>query len=501
MDYLDPEKKRAHRIRLFIGYALLAVAIGVSTLILAYLANGYYVDRDTGEIIQNGLVFVDSNPSGADVYLNGEKQSGKTDARLVIPGGSYDIGVYKPGYRNWTRSLTLEGGSLRRLTYARLIPDTLETKPALTLQATPANTSQSIDKRWLFLAYSEVPLAYSIIDLSQAQLNEEVLSLPAGIVSAENGILEVVEWTNDDKYMLATYTAGESVEYLLLDRTNGAAAINLTTTFKLKDAEIALKDRTRDMYFVYRTDTNLLYEATLESGISESPIISIPLLAYKTFVKDWVLYVTSSGDEGLVDVRFKRGDKDILIKQIRTDKEYFLELAKLGNAPIMALSSPIEDRAIVYYDPEKYLNENPQSAIPVATTVLRVPLIKGLSISSDSSVVLAYGPENVASHEFDADRSYNFVSEKPLSLAQEPRWMDGQHFLFSTAGVQQMVDFDGSNQYELVESLPTLGSYYDDAIERMFTFTNSAEITANSTDVAKTITTLSITELLIEADR
>ncbi len=62
MDFLDPRKKRAYKIRLYIGYFLMAVALSIGTLILLFEAYGYDVNHKTGEVIQNGLVFVDSRP-------------------------------------------------------------------------------------------------------------------------------------------------------------------------------------------------------------------------------------------------------------------------------------------------------------------------------------------------------------------------------------------------------------------------------------------------------
>ena len=100
MDYLDPQKKKAHKRRITIGYILFSIVILLATTVLVFIANGYDLDRDTGEVIQNGLIFVDSKPSGAEVFLNGAKQDGTTDSRLVVPAGNYDIGIFKPGYRN-----------------------------------------------------------------------------------------------------------------------------------------------------------------------------------------------------------------------------------------------------------------------------------------------------------------------------------------------------------------------------------------------------------------
>jgi flagellar basal body-associated protein FliL len=88
MDYLDPLKKRRKKTKLMIMYVLIGIiAIAIATVVFVYLINGYSIDRQTGEVIQNGLVYLDSKPESAEVYLNGQKQRGRTDARLVLAGG------------------------------------------------------------------------------------------------------------------------------------------------------------------------------------------------------------------------------------------------------------------------------------------------------------------------------------------------------------------------------------------------------------------------------
>src|SRR3990167_6869978 len=67
MDFLDPRKRRAHHIRLMIGYGLMAVAIVLTATILVYWAYGYGFNTKTGGVVENGLLFVDSahHPGGA----------------------------------------------------------------------------------------------------------------------------------------------------------------------------------------------------------------------------------------------------------------------------------------------------------------------------------------------------------------------------------------------------------------------------------------------------
>jgi hypothetical protein len=498
MDYLDPQKKRKHKVQLLVGYGLFAVAIGFATLLLVYISNGYYIDRGTGQVIQNGLVYVDSRPGGANIFLNGQQQRGTTDARLVLPSGVYDIGLKRAGYRDWNRNLILEGGSLRRLTYARLIPEELSSTTGTALRADPIFASQSIDKRWVVLSYAENPLQLQIIDTKSASIMPTNINIPPTIVPAPvNGFVEIVEWADDNKTFIAKYSAGNQINYLLVDRENQDNVQNLTTLFVDTTYEIQFQDRKKDKFFVYQPATQSLFSATLSGGINQTPVV-VKAREFKTFGNDWVLYVTDSGEEGLVDVRFKRGSKDILLKKVKTADTYLLQLAKLGNAPVMGVSSPVENRAIIYFDPEAYLNNNPDAKMPIATTVLRVANPVDLRISSDSSVIITYGSENFASHEFEDDRSYTFKIDVPIDQTQEIRWLDGQHFLFSSDGVQVMMDFDGSNMYRLAPSIQSLGSFYSDDIETMFSFTSSAGASDNSPQIPAAI---SVTSLLAPEDR
>ena len=102
MDFLDPKKRRSYHIRLITGYFLVAIVITLGTIIVIYGANGYGINRKTGQIVQNGLVFVDSKPANAEVFLNNVDQHTSTSARLVLPAGNYNMSLKKAGYRDWS---------------------------------------------------------------------------------------------------------------------------------------------------------------------------------------------------------------------------------------------------------------------------------------------------------------------------------------------------------------------------------------------------------------
>jgi hypothetical protein len=151
MDFLDPRKRRSHNIRLFVGYFLISIVIGLATIILVYAAYGYGINTKTGQIIQNGLLFVDSKPGGADIYLNNQKRSTQTAARLVLPSGFYNLRIQKDGYQSWQRSFILDEHTVSRYVYPFLFPTKPITFNLKNYTSVPQIITQSPDRHWLLL--------------------------------------------------------------------------------------------------------------------------------------------------------------------------------------------------------------------------------------------------------------------------------------------------------------------------------------------------------------
>jgi hypothetical protein len=186
----------------------------------------------------------------------------------------------------------------------------LTTTPAVTLRSQPITALQSIDKRWVALGYSESPLLIDIYDTENPLQTPTSIQIPENLVSDVNGKIEIVDWASDNKAFLAKYNSGDITEYLLVDRENPALARNLNVNFENTSYEISFRDRNKNEFFVYLPSTQSLFTASLSAGVSPTPF-AVKVGQHKTFANDWLLYITSSDEEGLVEARFKRGDEDI----------------------------------------------------------------------------------------------------------------------------------------------------------------------------------------------
>ena len=343
MDYLDPQKKRSHKVRLYIGYSLIAVAISIATVILVYIGSGFYLDKQTGSLIQNGQLFVNSNPEGATIYLNGEQQRTKTVGRLVVPSGSYKVTLKRDGFREWSQQVLLEGGRIQRLDYARLLPTLLTPKIIQTFATVPQHISQSFDRRFLTFTFAEKPLSIFVYDLTKPDVTPVEIIIAANTISnpVKTGQLNILEWSEDNKHFLVSYSAGGILsDYLIASRDVKEPVTNLTVLLGIKTSVISFRNHSFDHYYVYNPADKSLGTVSIEVTTVIPRLNNV--LAYKTFDNDQILYVSATSIiKNKVQARLSINDKSYLLRELTPSDSYLLDIAKLSSSVVIAVGSCI----------------------------------------------------------------------------------------------------------------------------------------------------------------
>lgn len=88
--------------------ALLTVlVVGVLGYLVVLYARGFRFNKETFKFSASGLLVAKSDPSGAQVFINGELKTA-TDSTISLPPGSYDVSIRKEGYLPWEKRLTIE---------------------------------------------------------------------------------------------------------------------------------------------------------------------------------------------------------------------------------------------------------------------------------------------------------------------------------------------------------------------------------------------------------
>src|SRR5581483_6010779 len=303
MDYLDPRKRRYYNLRLIIGYVLVAVVIGLATVIVVYGANGYGINTKTGQIVENGLLFVDSKPGGAEIYLNGEDKQTSTSARLILPAGNYNLSIKRSGYRDWARSFVLDGQSVARYVYPFLFPVTPRITTLQTYKDTPGIITQSPNRHWLLVENSglsgQAPTfdEYDTTTLDKAAPVITTVTLPANVLTnySADSVLSVVEWSTDNNTLLLKDTFSGGSEFVVFNRVHPDQSFNVNALFHTSPSQVTLYNKTTTQLYLYDATDGTLRLANVADQTVGTPILK-NVLAYKPYGKNLMIYVTATNE-------------------------------------------------------------------------------------------------------------------------------------------------------------------------------------------------------------
>lgn len=475
MDFLDPDKMRRQHYMLFVGYILIAIAIVATALILLYQSSGFGINRK-GEVIQNGLVFTGSTPDGAEIFLNGEDSTFRTNKRLVLVAGKYVLQFKKDGYYPWSRNIDVQGGSVGRMDYAFLFPTKLDTSSLKNYTAMPGLATQSPDRRWILVQTGADLNSYEVYDLKNPAKTPVQLTLPAGVLSeGADQSLKLVEWSNDNSHVLIQHSFSGKTEFVLIDREAPQQSVNLNSTLGASPSEIRLIDKKYDRYYLYFADQKLLQSASLGNPKPVDYIKNV--LAYKSYSDDTMLYVTDDvkADPSAVNqlaVKLAIGDQTYTIRKISAGTHYLLEIAKYSGDLYVMAGVDTENKVIVYKNPRDQIN-NPDIGVAVQVAILRLNAPNFVSFSNNTQYLMAENGNNFSVYDAEYDKTYTYSFPKqPLDAPQEhASWMDGNRLLYVSNGKVFVFDYDQTNRRSLNAATPAFIPAFAPDYRRLFTLT------------------------------
>lgn len=439
MDFLDPRHRKSHQVRLIIGYALVSIAVILGTIILVYSAYGYGINTKTGDIVQNGLILTDSQPSGAGVFLNGQYQRATTASRLVESSGDYTLSLSKTGYIEWKRSFSLNEHSIARFTYPILFPQKPQITSVKTYASQPPLVTQSPDQHWLLveppgtLSFDE----YDVTDLTKPPL---VLDLPSDLVATSAGSLSVVEWSKDGDFLILKHQYDGGDEFIVLSRAKPADSYNLNKLIKLDPTEVAMQNHKVGTIYVYSQPAGTVQTADTSSGQLAAPILH-GVLAFTPYGSNQLAYITDNGN-GKVQARLWSGGKTYPIYTFATGATYLLAAGQYKGATYIAVGSNTEERVNIYKNP---LNDITNPTIGRALPLFGLRQAGGdkLLFSENSQMVSVEAGQKLAVYDLQTNTPYRYDLSQPLDGSM--RWLDEFHLIGSSNGSIFVMDYDSTN--------------------------------------------------------
>ncbi|HET9174274.1 MAG TPA: PEGA domain-containing protein [Candidatus Saccharimonadales bacterium] len=462
MDYLDPQKRFRQSVLMFVGYALLAVGITCGTIILILLAYGFGLGKN-GQVIQKGVVFVSSQPSPAQINLNGKSIGSTTNTKLLLPAGQYTMQLLKSGYRTWQRSITVEGGDVQHFDYPLLFPQKLVTAPIHTFAAAPSVASQSPDRRWLLVAQPTASGVFDLYDLAATAPEKTVqeLALPATTYTKASGTesWQVVAWADDNQHVLIKHTVDSKVEFIELDRADVTQSVNLNSVLAVNAVDISFKNQKFDQFFLYNATDHTVQTDSLTTPTAAPYLTHV--LAFQPYGGDTALYVTDADvPTGHVEITMQVGATTYPLRSVLSSSTYLLQAASYNGPLYVVVGSSAENKVYIYKDPVGQINAHPDHAA-LAMRAMKIAAPSYLAFSATAQFVLTENSASVVIYDLENSRSYTYTLHTPLDVPQtHVTWMDGDRLVYVSGGTLQVVDYDNSNAQGLMKSLPSYQPFF-----------------------------------------
>ncbi len=475
MDFLDPKLKKRNQIRLFLGYVLMAALIGLGTILLWYFSFGFNFDTKTNKVIQNGLVFIDSHPESATVFVNGEKKSA-TDARLVLPAGEYGLELRRDGYRTWKHSLSLEGGSLERFIYPFIFPEKLISKNINNFDQISNFSTQSPDRKWIVLHQPDKLNSLLIADTSQEDVKLNSVELPSGILqlNGKKHDFEFIEWSTDNRHFIMRHTFDTGNEVILIDRAEPSKSLNLNRVFSKNIETIRLKDKKYDKYyFLDNSNTAGLLQSAELSNKQITPILK-GVLEFRPYEDKMIFYAKKSVEPNLTEIRIKDGSKDYKLRDLPKSPKYLLDIARFSGKWYLSTGSSTDKKAYIYIDPFDDLKAQ-TGRLPMPKVLLRLNKdLEFLSYSANARFIGVQSGSSFAVYDAENKRQFRYDTKLKLESGNQARWMDGHRMIIESEGKMRVFDFDGQNLQTLVNlSKQQYSAFFDRDYRRLFSLSQN----------------------------
>lgn len=448
MDFLDPSNKRSYNIRLFIGFFLSASIIILGTIILALITSGFTINTKNGQVIQNGLLFIDSTPTTASIYIN-HKYIKNTNARLELRAGSYDVSLYEPGYDTWGSNVYLLGGNIDELSYPRLVP----TKPLVSTIATyptqPQVFTQTPNQHWLLVS-STTANSFDVYDLTNTKTPITTATVPSNMLVSTAGAntFSVIQWASNNQDVLLEDEYGGAINYIVFNYLNPSASYNLNQTFPITFTSVKLLNSNYQTPLLFDPTSEDLYlgdESTKDTNLILSKVIN-----YTYYGTNQFLYATADGTStSETSIKFSNLTNTYLVKNVPQANKYLLNIQNYGgNYYYLVGGGGIYD--YIYYN----LPSQPSGKtlpIPYTLMVNNAQPVNVLNSTGQRYISLQSG-NNFSVYDIQTQDHYRFSLTQNLTSPNYATWLDDNRLIDFSNGEMIIFDFDGTNIFNISDA-------------------------------------------------
>ena len=432
-------KFEQRKIYLYFLYPLATVIFIILSIFFILSAKGYRFVYDDGiKVEKTGMIITGTNPTGAQIYLNGKNTSKSTTPILStkldnLKKGKYTVAYRKDGFYTWQKELSVYPEMVTWANYVllflkkpRISKTGFQGKLVDLLNSRDDKSSvflvQEADNEIIYLVNNSDDSKTDIFETAKMKLDDKI-----------SGV-KLLAWSDDRKNLLVRGIKGADVQYYLINTVDKTAQ-NVSGAFPVNLDTIRFSSSNSDDAF------------TLENGqISK---INFPSKSVQKFSENNIVYYTLTQDGSIYYIQDIKGARSLW--RMKTD--FTGDIGITDGIPnsanyVMKVSSQDQRVALQTEDKTLYLitqEDNKEMLIVMGKNMSEFEWSPGgnrIIYKNDTSV-----------------RDFEFVDYKKESREYlipggngltKFTWYDNDHLLAEKSdGKIDVMDFDGENKINL----------------------------------------------------
>lgn len=439
------QSPRKRKLILFFTYGVMTAAVVGISAICVLLVLGYRFDFNDRTVEQGALLQFRSVPDAAKISLDGQELNFVTPGKRNVDIGTHEVRMYREGYRDWAKTVSVKPGELRWLNYARLIPKNVTTN-SIREFPTLVDEKPSPDRKWMALLPAADKPEIIIADIRSEKVIFTSLSLPAATFTVTPGQasrFSIVEWDFGSRYLLLKHVVGDKTEFIKIDRTDIAATQNLTTLFSVPLSDVQFSGTSGSIF--YGLESTNVRRLDSGAGTISQPIIK-DVTRFALYKTDTIAFTTHTG--ATIGAGLYVDQKAYIVRTYDDTVPVLTEVSSYFSKNYLAVSRGTSVEVIK--EPE--LSKGNSAGTPKLTLPSGVQWLR--FGASGRFVVAGNGTQYAL---FDIETSEKFAVNLPgtaADITKPLQWLDDYSLVSSADKDLRITEFDGGNQQVIIDAEP-----------------------------------------------
>lgn len=432
MHYINASKhaKRDSIVR-FVMYGVLGIVAISMTILSVYALRGYDVDRQTGEIIQNGLILVNSVPDRAFIDVDDNRERVRAPARLALPNGTYNVRLSLDGYRSWSSDVDVLGSEVSWLFYPKLVPEIIDTAVVDRLGAVRVYEASPHENLLAINSTEDVSKIF-FYNLRDTEDEVDILTLPASLVSpGVDPKIQIVDWHGDEKIMLISLVrgGGRQLAWINIDEPQESILLPDSVFDGVDQAMFGEDER-----FVLYVKDGLL--RNFDTRVNTSQIVGRDVVSIRHAADGRTYVITNEFDN---ELRYVDNDELKLITSYKQDIKILDDSVFESQTFLMIQRG--DEQALLLRDPVD------AGTLLVADRNFKLTSDSEVDFSADDRFVRVSDQQGTVIYDLEDAKVF-----KPDVVASEViGWFDSTRLALTDGNIFSVSDFDGQNRFEIVD--------------------------------------------------